>query len=37
MLFTMDTESGFDSVVFITASYGLGRGPPLLQSASEPR
>ncbi len=24
VLFTMDTESGFDQVVFITASYGLG-------------
>lgn len=24
VLFTMDTESGFDQVVFVTASYGLG-------------
>jgi len=24
VMFTMDTESGFDRVVFITASYGLG-------------
>jgi len=24
VLFTLDTESGFDQVVFITASYGLG-------------
>ncbi|MCJ7799951.1 MAG: phosphoenolpyruvate synthase, partial [Polaromonas sp.] len=24
VLFTMDTESGFDDVVFITSSYGLG-------------
>jgi pyruvate,water dikinase len=24
VMFTMDTESGFDKVVFITASYGLG-------------
>lgn len=24
VLFTLDTESGFDEVVFITASYGLG-------------
>ncbi|MFA6302889.1 MAG: phosphoenolpyruvate synthase [Legionella sp.] len=24
VLFTMDTESGFDKVVFITSSYGLG-------------
>jgi pyruvate,water dikinase len=24
VLFTLDTESGFDKVVFITASYGLG-------------
>lgn len=24
VLFTMDTESGFDQVVFITSSYGLG-------------
>lgn len=23
-MFTIDTESGFDEVVFITASYGLG-------------
>ena len=25
VMFTMDTESGFDQVVFITSSYGLGR------------
>ena len=25
VMFTLDTESGFDQVVFITASYGLGR------------
>ena len=25
VLFTLDTESGFRDVVFITASYGLGR------------
>ena len=24
VIFTLDTESGFDKVVFITASYGLG-------------
>lgn len=24
VIFTMDTESGFDQVIFITASYGLG-------------
>ncbi len=24
VMFTMDTESGFDQVVFVTASYGLG-------------
>ena len=24
VMFTLDTESGFDQVVFITASYGLG-------------
>src|SRR5690606_12540547 len=24
VMFTLDTESGFDRVVFITASYGLG-------------
>ena len=23
-MFTMDTESGFDQIVFITSSYGLG-------------
>ncbi len=26
VIFTLDTESGFDQVVFITASYGLGEG-----------
>ena len=25
VMFTMDTESGFDGVVFITSSYGLGK------------
>ena len=24
VMFTVDTESGFDKVVFITSSYGLG-------------
>ena len=24
VMFTIDTESGFDQVVFITSSYGLG-------------
>ena len=24
VMFTLDTESGFDQVVFITSSYGLG-------------
>ena len=24
VMFTMDTESGFDQVVFITSAYGLG-------------
>ena len=32
--FTMDTESGFDGVVFITASYGLGE--LLVQGAVDP-
>ena len=25
VMFTLDTESGFEDVVFITAAYGLGR------------
>ncbi|NIU19065.1 MAG: phosphoenolpyruvate synthase, partial [Actinobacteria bacterium] len=32
--FTMDTESGFDDVVFITATYGLGE--LLVQGAINP-
>jgi len=34
VMFTVDTESGFDDVVFITASYGLGE--LLVQGAIEP-
>ena len=34
VMFTMDTESGFDQVVFITASYGLG--DTLVQGAVNP-
>jgi pyruvate,water dikinase len=34
VMFTMDTESGFDQVVFITASYGLGE--PVVQGAVNP-
>lgn len=26
MMFTIDTKSGFDQAVFITAAYGLGEG-----------
>lgn len=34
VLFTMDTESGFDQVVFITSSYGLGE--MIVQGAVNP-
>ncbi|MRR50166.1 MAG: phosphoenolpyruvate synthase [Rhodocyclaceae bacterium] len=34
VMFTMDTESGFDQVVFITASYGLGE--TVVQGAVNP-
>lgn len=34
VLFTLDTESGFDQVVFITASYGLGEA--IVQGAVNP-
>jgi pyruvate, water dikinase len=34
VLFTMDTESGFDQVVFITSSYGLGE--TVVQGAVNP-
>ncbi len=34
VLFTMDTESGFDGVVFITAAYGLGE--TVVQGAVNP-
>jgi pyruvate,water dikinase len=34
VLFTLDTESGFDRVVFITASYGLGE--TVVQGAVNP-
>ncbi|WP_374961997.1 phosphoenolpyruvate synthase [Spongiibacter tropicus] len=34
VMFTMDTESGFDGVVFITASYGLGE--TVVQGAVNP-
>lgn len=34
VLFTIDTESGFDRVVFITSSYGLGEG--VVQGAVNP-
>ena len=34
VLFTLDTESGFDQVVFITASYGLGEA--VVQGAVNP-
>ena len=33
-MFSIDTESGFDQVVFITASYGLGE--TVVQGAVEP-
>lgn len=34
VIFTMDTESGFDQVVFITAAYGLGE--TIVQGAVNP-
>src|SRR5207248_2131446 len=34
VMFTIDTESGFDQVVFITSSYGLGE--PVVQGAVNP-
>lgn len=34
VLFTMDTESGFDQVVFVTSSYGLGE--TVVQGAVNP-
>ncbi len=34
VMFTMDTESGFDRVVFVTASYGLGE--TVVQGAVNP-
>ncbi len=34
IMFTLDTESGFDSVIFITASYGLGE--TIVQGAVNP-
>jgi pyruvate,water dikinase len=34
VLFTLDTESGFRDVVFVTASYGLGE--PVVQGAVNP-
>jgi len=34
VMFTMDTESGFEDVVFITASYGLGE--TIVQGAVNP-
>lgn len=34
VMFTMDTESGFDDVVFVTSSYGLGEG--VVQGAVNP-
>ncbi|WP_369130393.1 phosphoenolpyruvate synthase [Modestobacter roseus] len=34
VLFTMDTESGFDDAVFITSAYGLGEG--VVQGAVNP-
>jgi pyruvate,water dikinase len=34
VMFTLDTESGFQDVVFITASYGLGE--PIVQGAVNP-
>ncbi len=34
VMFTMDTESGFDDAVFITSAYGLGEG--VVQGAVNP-
>lgn len=34
VIFTLDTESGFESVVFITAAYGLGE--PIVQGEIDP-
>ena len=34
VMFTMDTESGFDEAVFITSAYGLGEG--VVQGAVNP-
>lgn len=34
VMFTLDTESGFREVVFLTASYGLGE--PIVQGSVEP-
>lgn len=34
VMFTMDTESGFDQVVFVTSAYGLGEG--VVQGAVNP-
>lgn len=34
VMFTLDTESGFDQVVFITAAYGLGE--PIVQGQVNP-
>lgn len=34
VMFTIDTESGFEDVVFITSSYGLGE--PIVQGAVNP-
>ena len=34
VMFTMDTESGFDDVVFITSAYGLGE--TVVQGAVNP-
>jgi len=33
-MFTLDTESGFDQVVFVTSSYGLGE--TVVQGAVNP-
>jgi pyruvate, water dikinase len=35
VMFTLDTESGFDKVVFITSAYGLGEA--VVQGAGQPR
>ena len=34
VMFTLDTESGFDQVVFITSAYGLGE--TVVQGAGQP-